>query len=55
MPYKQNYNRKTVGNGGSQTPTSVMGSQGKSVSIKPGHYVNFPTGKTPFPGSSKSK
>ena len=27
----------------------IMGSQGKSVTIKPGHFVNKPTKKTKFP------
>lgn len=31
------------------TPTSVMGSQGKPAPVKPGHFMNKPTGHTKFP------
>ena len=30
------------------TPKEVMGSQGKSVSIKPDHFMNKPTKKSKF-------
>jgi hypothetical protein len=33
----------------STTPTSVMGSQGKSAPLKLDHFHNKPTTKKPFP------
>lgn len=32
------------------TPSSVMGSKGKTATIKPEHYVCKPTKMTKFPG-----
>jgi hypothetical protein len=48
MPYKKEYNQTTVKKGGSKTPMSVMGGQGKSVSIKPMFTPSKPTGKKGF-------
>lgn len=49
MPYKKEYSAKTVGKGGSSTPASVMGGQGKSAKVQREHYMPKATGNTPFP------
>ena len=61
MPYKMEYNSKTVGKGGSKTPASVMGSQGSPAKITPSpkstigstKMTNFPDGfgTTKAPGT----
>lgn len=48
MPYKKEYNSKTVKMGGSSTPTNVMGSQGKSASLPKDQYVSRPTHNVTF-------
>jgi hypothetical protein len=53
MPYKKDYNQKTVKKGASRTPMSVMGGQGKPVAIMPRHFMNKSTGHTPFPSRKK--
>lgn len=49
MPYKKAYTQKTVGKGGSMTPTSVMGGQGSSVKVKPMYNKTKPTKMKKFP------
>jgi hypothetical protein len=49
MPYKKDYNSKTVGTGASRTPANVMGSQGSPANIPVSYNVSKPTKSTPFP------
>lgn len=59
--YKKSGNQSTpvIPMGGSSTPKSVMGGEGKSVQStvtkNAWHFQNRPTGNTPFPGGMKSK
>lgn len=50
MPYKKSYSKGNVAKGGSRTPISVMGGQGKPATIKVDHYKSKPTMTKPFPG-----
>lgn len=48
MPYKKSYSGKTMKTGGSRTPKSVMGGQGKSAHIKGEHYMGKKTKSMKF-------
>lgn len=48
MPYKKAYTTKTIKKGNTRTPDSVMGGQGKAVTIKPMHQKMRPTGNKQF-------
>lgn len=49
MPYKKSYSKGNVAKGGSRTPVSVMGGQGKPVTIKVSHHKSMPTKMEKFP------
>lgn len=49
MPYKQDYNRKTVKGGASRTPKTVMGGQGKPATIPTNFNKSKKTKHTKFP------
>lgn len=48
MPYKQEYNSKTVGKGASKTPAGVMGSQGSPAKIPQSFNKSKSTGYRSF-------
>ncbi len=53
MPYKKDYNMKTMGKAPQKTPVSVMGSQGKPASIPVSFNKPTPTKMSRFPESKR--
>lgn len=54
MPQGKEYTAKNVKKGGSKTPASIMGSQGKPAPLPKDQHTSRPTHSIPFPGKKAS-